>query len=135
MVRGGVVDEFPEVGPDGGLAAADVDVENLHAFKLIDDVHALPGGQLARVALARRGKAVHAGQVAGVGQLPRETDGSVQAAFELFDETGCCSHRISSPMSWHTNMFDVASTPSACRYGACRAGSMPAAESAERASG
>src|SRR5207248_817395 len=31
VVVGGVVDELPEVGPDRRLAAADVDVEDLHA--------------------------------------------------------------------------------------------------------
>ena len=36
MVRGGVVDQLPEVRPHGGLAAADVDVEDLHPLQLVD---------------------------------------------------------------------------------------------------
>ena len=49
MVRGRVVDEFPEVGPDGGLAAADVDVEHLHALEFVDHGLALLGGQFPGV--------------------------------------------------------------------------------------
>jgi hypothetical protein len=55
-----VVDEFPEVRSHSRFAAADVDVEHLHAFQLVDDVLALLRAELARVALARGGQAVHA---------------------------------------------------------------------------
>ncbi len=85
---GGVVDELPKVRPHGGFAAADVDVEHLHAFQLVDDVLALPRGQLARIALARRRQAVHAGQVAGVGELPGQADRRVQTVLELLDQPG-----------------------------------------------
>src|SRR5439155_25452731 len=74
VVRGGVVDQVPEVGPDRGLAAADVHVEDLHPLQLVDHRPALGGGQLARVAAAGAGQAVHAGQVAGVGQFPGQAD-------------------------------------------------------------
>src|SRR5262249_48041513 len=70
VVGGGVVDQVPEVGPDRGLAAADVHVEHLHPLQLVDHRPALGGAQLARVPAARAGQAVDAGQVAGVGQLP-----------------------------------------------------------------
>ena len=88
MVFRGVVEEFPEVRAHGGLAAADVDVEHLHALKFVDDGLALLGGELARVALARRRQAVHTRQVAGVGQFPGQADRRIEAAFELFDEPG-----------------------------------------------
>ena len=61
VVRRRVVDQLPEVGPDGRLAAADVDVEDLHPLQLVDDRLALRGAQLARVAPARGRQAVHAG--------------------------------------------------------------------------
>ena len=86
VVGGGVVDQLPEVGADGGLAPADVDVEDLHALELVDDGLALLGGQLVRVAPARAGQAVGAGQVAGVGQLPGEADRRVEPGGELVDE-------------------------------------------------
>ena len=88
VVRGGVVHQLPEVRAHSGFAAADVDVEHLHAFQLVDDVLALPGGQLPRIALARRRQAVHARQVAGVGQLPGQADRRVQAVLELLDRAG-----------------------------------------------
>ena len=50
---GGVVDQLPEVQPHRRLAAADVDVEHLHALKFVDDRHALLGGQFTRIAPAR----------------------------------------------------------------------------------
>ncbi len=89
---GGVVDEFPKVRPHGGFAAADVDVEHLHALELVDDVFALLRRQLARVALAGRGQAMHARQVAGVGEFPRQADRRVQTMLELLDQPG---HRLS----------------------------------------
>ena len=118
VVRGGVVHQLPEVGAHRGFAAADVHVEHLHAFQLVDDRLALSRGQLTRVALARRGQAVHTGQVAGVGQFPGQADRRVEAAFELFDQPG---HRrgggqgISKSDRRGTNMFDSTSTPRACR--------------------
>ena len=86
MMGGGVVDEFPEVRPHSRFTAADVDVEHLHALELVDDVLALLRGQLARIALARRGQAVHTRQVAGVGQLPGQTDRRVEPVLELLDQ-------------------------------------------------
>src|SRR5689334_24052712 len=83
LVRRRVVDELPEVGAHRRLAAADVDVEDLHPLQLVDDGLALLGRQLARVATAGRGQAVQAGQVAGVGELPRQADGRVQPGGEV----------------------------------------------------
>ena len=37
LVGRGVVDQFPEVRPDGRFAAADVHVEHLHALEFVDD--------------------------------------------------------------------------------------------------
>ena len=122
VVGGGVVDELPEVGPHSGFAAADVDVEHLHAFELVDDVLALLRGQLTRIALARRGQAVHACQVAGVRQLPGQADRRVEPALELLDQPwhrldfGAGAESVTvmeSPPG--TSIFDWASTPSACR--------------------
>jgi hypothetical protein len=60
VVRGGVVDEVPEVGPDRGFASADVDVEDLHPLELVDQGAALRRRELARITPAGGGKAVHA---------------------------------------------------------------------------
>ena len=86
LVVDGVVEQLPEVGPHGGLAAADVDVEDLHLLQLVDHGLGLGGGQLTRVAPPRRGQAVRAGQVAGVGELPREADRGVEAVLEVLNQ-------------------------------------------------
>ena len=86
-VVGGVVDELPEVGADGGLAAADIHVEDLHAGELVDEGTALIGDQLAPVAPPGARQTMHTGQIAGVGQLPCQTDGGVEPTFEVVDET------------------------------------------------
>ena len=83
VVGGGVVDQVPEVGPNRGLAAADVHVEHLHPLQLVDHRPAFGGAELARVATARAGQAVHAGQVAGVSQFPGQADRRVQPVGEL----------------------------------------------------
>src|SRR5207253_2629787 len=49
LVGGGVVDQLPEVGPDRGLPAADVDVEHLHALELVDDGLGFGGAELGRI--------------------------------------------------------------------------------------
>ncbi len=54
----GVRDDLLEVGPDRGLAAADVDVEDLHRGQLVDDAERLCRGQLVRVAQAGARQAV-----------------------------------------------------------------------------
>ena len=79
----GVGDEIEEVGPQHGLAPADVDVEDLHVHQVVHDAAGLGGRQLVGVAAARRAEAVHAGQVAGVGQLPGQADRRVEAPGEL----------------------------------------------------
>ena len=83
-----VLDQREEVPPDHRLAAADVDVEDLQAVELVEHGLGLVRGQLVGVAPARRREAVHAGQVAGVGQLPREADGRVEPALELLNQRG-----------------------------------------------
>ena len=100
VMGGRVVDELPEVRSHSGFAAADVDVEHLHTFQLVDDVLALPRGQLTRIAFARGRQAVHAGQVAGVGELPGQADRRVQAALELLDQPGYGLLRWSSGLPW-----------------------------------
>src|SRR6185312_16717342 len=49
-----IVDELPKVRPHSGFPTADIDVENLHTFELVDNVHALACGQFAGIATARR---------------------------------------------------------------------------------
>ena len=88
VVLGGVRHEVEEVGADGGLSATDVDVEDLHALELVDERPALGGGELTGVAAARAGEAVDARQVAGVGQLPGQTDRRVEPRLEEVDEAG-----------------------------------------------
>ena len=88
-VLGGVVDQLPEVRADGRFAATDVDVEDLHPLQLVDHRLALGGAQLARVPPAGAGQAVHAGQVAGVGELPGQADRRVQAELEQVDQPRC----------------------------------------------
>ena len=113
VVLGGVVDQLPEVGANGGLAPADVDVEDLHALELVDERLALVGRELARVTPARARQTVHAGQVAGVGELPGEADGGVEATLKAIDEPGPGggegSHATRSQI-----MPDSASAPKAC---------------------
>ncbi|SHV61230.1 Uncharacterised protein [Mycobacteroides abscessus subsp. abscessus] len=123
MVLGRVIDKLPKVRPHSGFPAADVHVEHLHALELVDDVLALPRGQLARVALARGRQAVHTGQVAGVGQFPGEADGRIQPLLELIHqfrsrnggdiEAGYCgsAHEASSRV---TIIWESASTVRAC---------------------
>src|SRR5206468_10365781 len=94
VVGGGVVDQLPEVRPDGRLAAADVHVEDLHALELVDDRLGLGRTQLPRVTLARAGQAMHAGQVAGVGELPGEADGRVEPLGEMVDQLHAARSRI-----------------------------------------
>ena len=86
VMAGGVADQVPEVGPHGRLTAADVHVEHLHALHLVDQCPALRGGQLPRVAAPGTGQAVHARQVARVGQLPGQADRRGQAVLELLDQ-------------------------------------------------
>ncbi len=93
MVLGGVVHQLPEVGTNGRLATSDVHVEDLHPLELIDDGLALIGAQLSGISPARAGEAVHAGQIAGVGQLPGEADRRVQPLLEPVDQpTHVVSH-------------------------------------------
>src|SRR5262249_18090183 len=84
-VRGRVVEQIQEILSNCGLTTADVHVEHLHAFQFVDHRLALGGAQLARIPAAGAGQAVDAGQVAGIGQLPGQADGSVQAECELLD--------------------------------------------------
>ena len=48
-----VLDEFEEVTPHHRLAAADVDVEDLHVGDLVDQRQRFTGREFARVATAR----------------------------------------------------------------------------------
>lgn len=88
VVAGGVVQEVPEVGADGGFSAADVDVEDLHGLQLVDDGLRLARAQLARVAPSGAGQAVRAGQVAGVGEFPGQADRRGEAVLEQVDQPG-----------------------------------------------
>ncbi len=86
MVVGGVVDQLPEVRTDGRLPTADVDVEDLHPLELVDDGLALVGAQLAWVPATGAGQAMHARQIAGVGEFPGEADRGVQPVLEQVDQ-------------------------------------------------
>jgi hypothetical protein len=86
-VSRGVVDDVPEVPAHRGLAA-DVDLEDLHALELVDDGHALDRRQLARVPASGARQAMHAREVAGVGQLPGEADRGVEPGLEVVDRAG-----------------------------------------------
>ena len=91
-----VADQVHEIRPQHGLAAADVHVEDLEVDQLVDDVARFGGRQLARVTPARRAQAMHAGQVAGVGQLPGQADGCVETPAELIlqgQRSGVSGHR------------------------------------------
>src|SRR5699024_5441723 len=138
LVARRVVDELPEIGTDGGLAAADVDVEDLHLLQFVDDRLALLRAQLAGIASPGGAQAVHTGEVAGVGELPRQADGGVQAALELVDEApdrggaGGRGQRAGHGVS--SIMRDAASAPSACRYRRAVAGSSMDTPTAAQAS-
>src|SRR4029077_4403731 len=86
VMAGGVAEQAPEVGPHSRLTAADVHVEDLHALHLVDQRPALRGGQLPRVAAPGARQAVHARQVARVGQLPGQADRRGQAVLELLGQ-------------------------------------------------
>ncbi len=70
---------FEEIAPDHRLTATDVDVEHLQVVELVEHGFGFGGGQLARVAATRRRQAVHALEVAGVGEFPGEADRGVEA--------------------------------------------------------
>ena len=89
----GVADEMPEVLANRGFAATDIDVEDLHPLQFVDDGLALLGREFARVTATRRRQAVHALQVAGVGEFPRETDRGVEPPLHLFGEAGLLRRR------------------------------------------
>ena len=86
MTTDGVFDNVEEVGTNHRLTTTDVDVEDLHGGDLVNEGHRLSRRELIRVAAARRGEAVGAGQVAGVGQFPRQADWCGQTAFEAIAE-------------------------------------------------
>jgi hypothetical protein len=81
-----VVEQLPEVRPYRRLAAADVDVEDLHPLQFVDHALGLRGGQLPRVPASGGRQAVHARQVAGVGELPGQADRRVQPVLEVVDQ-------------------------------------------------
>ena len=95
----GVADQVHEVRAQHGLAAADVHVEHLEVDHLVDDVARLGRRQLGGITPARRTQAVHAGQVAGVGQLPGQADGCIepQAELVLEGQRRCVSGHRSPP--------------------------------------
>src|SRR6202034_1024335 len=122
--------QVPEVRPDRRLAAADVDVEDLHPLQGVDDLLALGGAQLARVPAAGAGQAVHAGQVARVGELPGQADRRGQPALELLDQRGRAGGHDRSLI-----IDDSARVARARRYAGSAASDTPAAAQAERALG
>ena len=81
-----VVDELEEVAANHRLAATDVDVEDLQIAQLVEDALGLGGGQLARVASPTGRQAVHALQVARVGQLPGQADRGIEPALQLLNQ-------------------------------------------------
>lgn len=93
-----VGEQVPEVRSHRGFATPDVHVEHLHGLEFVDHRLALTGGEFAWVASARRGQAVHTGQVAGVGEFPRQTDRCGQSPLEAFHQgiagPGACRVRL-----------------------------------------
>ncbi|CAB4573268.1 unannotated protein [freshwater metagenome] len=81
-----VLEQLEEVSADHGLATTDVDVEDLQVAQFVEHALGLGGGQLALVALAAGRQTVHALQVAGVGEFPRETDRGVEAPLHLINQ-------------------------------------------------
>ena len=94
-----VVDEVPEVGANGGFTAADVDVEHLHSLEFVDYSLGFNSGELAGVADSRRRQAVDALQIACVGELPGEADGSVEPGLHLCGDAGHEATKISDSAS------------------------------------
>src|SRR5690606_29039757 len=131
LVVDGVLQQLPEVRSDGGLATADVDVEDLHALQLVDDALALLGGQFARVTSSGRRQAVRARQIAGVGELPRQADRRVQAVLEVIDQF----HRDPSSSGSGRMVPAASSWSNALTYLSCSAAGTPAAASAVSTSG
>ena len=111
-----VLEQLEEVAADHRFAAADVDVEHLQGLQLVEHGLGFVGGQLARVAAPRRRQAVDALEVAGVRELPGETDGGVEAALQLLDQC----RRIAT----HTNISESLREDSARSNDGQRASSM-----------
>jgi len=98
------------VGYGASSLGVKLDVENAGArllvrggnlgAALVDDPLALGRAQLARIPAAGAGQAVHAGQVAGVGQLPGQADRRVEPGLELVGQRAHSvrpATRISTP--------------------------------------
>src|SRR5690606_23671901 len=83
LVVDGVLDDLPEVRTHGRFAAPDVHVEHLQALEFVDDRLAFLCGQFTGIAAAGGGQAVHAREIAGVGQFPRQADRCVESVLEM----------------------------------------------------
>src|SRR5262249_8842769 len=125
-----VIEQFPEVGPDRRLAPADVHVEHLHPLELLDQRLALRSAQLTGIPPSGRRQAVHAGQIARVGQLPREADWCHEPALELLNQRRGCHL---SPRS--RIMAERASVASARSYAGSACAGTPADSHADLALG
>jgi hypothetical protein len=90
-----VLEQLEEVATDHRLAATDVDVEHLEVVQLVEHGLRLVGRQFARVTSTGRRQAVHALEVAGVGEFPRETDRGVEAALQLLNQVRFGAHGAS----------------------------------------
>src|SRR5215467_507714 len=129
-MRDRVIEQVPEVWPDGRLAPADVHVEHLHPVELVDQRLALRGAQLTGIPPPGRRQTVHARQVARVRQLPREADWCHQTALKLLNKARGC-HR--SPCS--RIMAEPASVASARSYAGSACADTPADSHADLALG
>ncbi len=97
LVLDGVADQVEEVRAQHRLAPADIDVEDLHGGQLVHDVTGFGRRQLHRVAATRRAQAVHARQIAGVGQLPGQAD----RCFEALGEPLAQRHDLGGRINGH----------------------------------
>lgn len=74
---------FEEVTANHWFATTDVDVKHLQRCKFIKNGFRLFSGQFAVIALSTTGQAMHARQVACVGQFPCKTDGGIKSLLHL----------------------------------------------------
>jgi hypothetical protein len=76
-------EQLEEVASHHRLTATDVDVEHLQVTKFVEHSLGLLSREFARISGATRREAMDALEIAGIRQLPRETDGGIKSLLHL----------------------------------------------------
>src|SRR5205814_9527670 len=110
------------------FTAADVHVEHLHSFELVDDALGFGCRQLSGITATGTRQAVSARQVARIGEFPGQADRGIESMGEVIDKR--CAHAERS-----RNMFVSTRVESARAYGPNSSAAMPTPLHAARAVG